>query len=81
MDVILYIILGLLAAFVLFIVFAEFYGYFVHGMPMDFFTPETDAQYARRQERKRNRQRKRERFTSPSTADGKTIFGFPMDDL
>lgn len=75
-DIIVYIILGLLAAYVLFIVFAGFYGYFVHGMPLDFFTPETDEDRIRRYCKKRARDRRRRRFVSKD--DGLDMFGNPM---
>jgi hypothetical protein len=78
-QIILYIILGLLAAFVLFIVFAEFYGYFVHGMPMDFFTPETDEQRIKRYEKRFNRKLRRKRFRLLWPEDeNQDMFGNPM---
>ena len=72
--------MGLLIAFGLLIILERLIAYFRDGEPMIDWH-ETDEDRVKRYERKRNRQRKRERFTSPSTADGKTIFGFPMDDL
>ncbi|MBP5361035.1 MAG: hypothetical protein J6129_06110, partial [Bacteroidaceae bacterium] len=80
MEILYYIIMGLLIALAALLIIGKLCTYLRYDEPL-VDIHETEEDRIKRYERKRNRQRKRERFTSPSTADGKTIFGFPMDDL
>ena len=73
-EIILYIIIGFLGLFALVLLIIG-----IHDGTL--FTEETEKERIERLARKRDRQRKRERFMSPSTSDGKTIFGFPMKDV
>ena len=92
-NLFLYIILGILGAFVLLIIVGELWGYFVNGMPMDFFTRETEEQRRKREEKQAAKERRRasswyeeeksfDRMNDPDSLDDENLdmFGYPMDE-